>query len=443
VDFVLGVGWESPGFVGGRGYRVGMSSSVETPTTAGRWWRADDTELRTALTDMQTTMRRNYHAMLEMVREADSRGLAGSSGYPNLPALLADMLRIPVTEAKQWIEQARLVIPAPGITSIQVQPPLARTGQASAAGLIGADHVAVIASTMAALPSWVDAGTRECVETTLVRTAHSTDAKVIKKLGGMILARLDQDGPEPRDDDLTQQPNELRTHTSRNGRMRFTGDIDPEAAALFTALLGPLAKPRPADVHGRDPRDTPQRLGDAFVDILRLAAGNDDVPSQGGEKPTVVVTVPLEVLEKELGTALLDGGTFLSAAHARMLACDCRVVPVVLGSNSEPLDIGRAERTIPLGMRRALVHRDRGCAFPQVRPPREVVSLPPHSALGERWRDETEQPGARLHLPPPATPLQRVGSSHRQRQTRILPPTISGSRTQTLTQPPPPPTGRG
>src|SRR4030088_689879 len=74
------------------------------------------------------------------------------------------------------------------------------------------------------------------------------------------------------------------------------------------------------DSGGRRPRDTPERLGDAFVDILRLAAGNDDVPSQGGEKPTVVVTVPLEVLEKEVGTALLQGGTFLSAAHARMLA---------------------------------------------------------------------------------------------------------------------------
>jgi hypothetical protein len=100
------------------------------------------------------------------------------------------------------------------------------------------------------------------------------------------------------------------------------------------------------------------------VDILRLAAGNDDVPSQGGEKPTVVVTVPLEVLEKELGAAMLEGGTFLSAAHARMLACDCRIVPMVLGSHSEPLDIGRAERNIPTGIRRALVQRDRGCSFP-------------------------------------------------------------------------------
>jgi hypothetical protein len=41
--------------------------------------------------------------------------------------------------------------------------------------------------------------------------------------------------------------------------------------------------------------------------------------------------VPLEVLETELGYALLDGGGFISAAHARMMACDCKVVPMVLG----------------------------------------------------------------------------------------------------------------
>jgi hypothetical protein len=79
-----------------------MSSSVETPAAVGQWWQADDAELRTALNAMQTTMRRNYHAMLEMIREADSRGLAGSSGYPNLPALLADMLRIPRAQATGW-----------------------------------------------------------------------------------------------------------------------------------------------------------------------------------------------------------------------------------------------------------------------------------------------------------------------------------------------------
>jgi hypothetical protein len=261
------------------------------------------------------------------------------------------------------VEQAWLVIPGESLTGTATTPTLAHTAQALAAGVLGADHVAAIAAIMAALPGWLDTAARQDIEATLAETAHSTDATVIRKLGSKILARLDQDGPQP-SDDQPSRGNQLRTRTRRDGRMSFTGEIDPQAAALFTELLGPLAKPVPADPEGRDPRDAPERMGDAFVDILALAAGNGDVPTQGGQKPTVVVTVPLEVLETELGYALLDAGGVIGATHARMMACDCKVVPMVLGSKSEPLDIGRADRTVPLAMRRALVHRDRGCAFP-------------------------------------------------------------------------------
>jgi hypothetical protein len=60
----------------------------------------------------------------------------------------------------------------------------------------------------------------------------------------------------------------------------------------------------------------------------------------------------------------------ISAATARRLACDCKPLPAVLGGDSEPLDIGRAQRTVPLGIRRALVARDGGCTFPGCgRPP--------------------------------------------------------------------------
>jgi hypothetical protein len=37
---------------------------------------------------------------------------------------------------------------------------------------------------------------------------------------------------------------------------------------------------------------------------------------------------------------------------------------VVLGSRSEPLDVGRSSRTVPEAIRRALNLRDGGCAFP-------------------------------------------------------------------------------
>jgi hypothetical protein len=54
----------------------------------------------------------------------------------------------------------------------------------------------------------------------------------------------------------------------------------------------------------------------------------------------------------------------ISPEAARRIACDSMIIPVVLGSRSEPLDIGRASRTVPLGMRRAVELRDVHCRFP-------------------------------------------------------------------------------
>src|SRR5205823_9409213 len=72
----------------------------------------------------------------------------------------------------------------------------------------------------------------------------------------------------------------------------------------------------------------------------------------------------LEELRNGIGHGLLDGYWSVSAAQLRRAACDAKVVPVVLGSKSETLDIGRATRTIPRHIRRELIRRDKGCSFP-------------------------------------------------------------------------------
>ncbi|WP_419554565.1 HNH endonuclease signature motif containing protein [Candidatus Poriferisodalis sp.] len=59
-----------------------------------------------------------------------------------------------------------------------------------------------------------------------------------------------------------------------------------------------------------------------------------------------------------------ETGTELSGAELRKLACDAQVVPVVMGGASEVLDVGRASRTIPPSIRRALIARDQGCVWP-------------------------------------------------------------------------------
>jgi hypothetical protein len=82
------------------------------------------------------------------------------------------------------------------------------------------------------------------------------------------------------------------------------------------------------------------------------------------------VTINWDALRTALGATTLDYGQLISAGDARRLACDCKPIPVVVGSDSKPLDVGRALRTVPLSIRRALAARDGGCSFPGCdRPP--------------------------------------------------------------------------
>ena len=46
------------------------------------------------------------------------------------------------------------------------------------------------------------------------------------------------------------------------------------------------------------------------------------------------------------------------------MACDATLIPAIMDANSEPLDIGRKTRIVPIAIRRALFLRDHGCAFP-------------------------------------------------------------------------------
>jgi hypothetical protein len=81
----------------------------------------------------------------------------------------------------------------------------------------------------------------------------------------------------------------------------------------------------------------------------------------------------LTELREQIGTADLGGLTdlgHLTARQVRRIACDAKITPMVLDGDSLPLDVGRAKRTAPPGIRRALTYRDSGCAFPTCdRPP--------------------------------------------------------------------------
>ena len=83
-----------------------------------------------------------------------------------------------------------------------------------------------------------------------------------------------------------------------------------------------------------------------------------------GGQALLTITMDARWLQQQIGHGVLDSDTPVHPASVRRWACDACVVPVVLGTDSQPLDIGRLTRTVPDGMRRALIVRDGGCSFP-------------------------------------------------------------------------------
>ena len=78
----------------------------------------------------------------------------------------------------------------------------------------------------------------------------------------------------------------------------------------------------------------------------------------------VVVTVDIDTLRDQLGTAESLGAGLIGASTARRLACDAKILPAVLGSDSVPLDLGRTTRVITPGQRAAVALRDGRCRWP-------------------------------------------------------------------------------
>jgi hypothetical protein len=269
-----------------------------------------------------------------------------------------------------------------------------------AAGQITPAAVAVIAES-AALRPYASAAQRADAEAVLAEHAATLPVRGLQNAALHLRNRLDPDQGErlAKEEQAQAARREFRLRPNPDGSCRPDGYLDTEAAAFLRAALDPLAKPRPAADETPDPRTAAQRMGDALVELIELAMRSGDLPQRAGQPVQLVITLALSDLETRLasananarasadasartrsgsfhgpGAGVLDSGLPLSAETVRRLACDCQVIPMVLGSHGEPLNVGRASRDATPAIRRALDVRDRGCAFPGCdRPPKWAV----------------------------------------------------------------------
>ncbi|MFF1609033.1 DUF222 domain-containing protein [Amycolatopsis sp. NPDC058278] len=298
--------------------------------------------------------------------EIEQRGVMELFGYRSAARLLEHLGDVPKQAGERMMKRARALNPGRNLDGSPIPALAPATGVAALAGRLSNPMIDVITGVLTQVPPEHHAN----VEVDLLTFAADAGHKQVAALGARILAHLNPDGAEPDDTEPATPTRELFLRRKRTGVWELNGTFDDETGTRTNALLDSLAERRTTD-DGPDHRTLPQRYGDAFSDAVDLALNSPDLPMQAGERAHVMVAVSLADLRTGVGTATLGDTGEMTAAEARVHACDSMLIPAVLGDKSEPLNLGRLRRLISAGLRRALYLRDRGCAFPGChRPPR-------------------------------------------------------------------------
>ncbi len=214
--------------------------------------------------------------------------------------------------------------------------------------------------------------TPACAETVLggfVAIAESDGPREIRALRPRVIAKYGRLAEFQRREDQLKHGRSLSQPYADDGMAEYRLRLDPEGRAVLEAILGPRAAPQPSTEHGSDLRTSDQRRADALDEVCRrAAAAGGSAPSTA--KAAVVVTMGYQDLLERTGAGTTLTGELLAPETVRKIACDAHLIPAVLGSQGEVLDLGRTVRLATPKQVQALWIRDRGCTFPGCsRPP--------------------------------------------------------------------------
>ena len=208
-------------------------------------------------------------------------------------------------------------------------------------------------------------GKREEALASLTLMAQTGYDRHVIAVGRTLMSLVGADRSLERNETALRALSSLRLAPLENGMIKVSGQLDPEAGAVLTAALDPLSAPNPTDANGgRDPRPAERRRAEALIEICRRAA------AAGGAAPTtskaqIVVLIDLDPLTNAVrGAGRTLAGEVLSPETIRKLACDAAITPMILGSQSQPLDVGRTKRLVTPALLAALWARDKAAPSP-------------------------------------------------------------------------------
>ena len=265
---------------------------------------------------------------------------------------------------------------------------------ALAAGQVNLAQTRVITEALDALPTDLGEDLLTKAEALLVQEAANLGPRELRTFGSRVLHYL---APETADQAEYQAllAAETRADAATRLTLRPRGDgstdlharLPDHIAGRLSAYLNACTAPRRRHLNGSrhstgagSEVDELARLpierqrGIAFTALLENIP-TDALPRHGGTATTLMVTIDHDALRADLaaadftGTARTSTGHRITAGQARRLACQAQILPAVLGTESEILDLGRESRLFKPHQRKALNARDqecttRGCTMP-------------------------------------------------------------------------------
>jgi len=366
-------------------------TAAVVPASDPRWML--DAELLAEL-DAAFARRRQVDAVIvrlsgELVERSrpslGATGLATRLGDSSPAATVTRIGRIPLAEASRICRVGDATAERVSLVGERMPASFPVVASAVDAAEIPTESALAIVSALAQTTPRADRSDLDAAELALVDFARDNPADIVRKLAIAWRDALDADGIEPREEALVAKRSAKR-FALRNGLKRYLLDLDPASAAYLDAWIdgyvgnviraprmteasashgGEIATDACNDEHEElpDPRTLTQISADAIVELAKHGIGctKTEAPMSA---TTVVVRMSLDSLLTGLGQAQIDGGEEpISAATARRLAADAGIIPMVLGGNSEVLDLGVSRRLFSRAQRIAFAERDGGCAW--------------------------------------------------------------------------------
>ena len=333
-------------------------------------WKVPELDLLSIAQSVEGLARLGYAAQVRLAGEVDTRHTAASFGAASTVALLRETLTISAPDARTRVNTAKMVLPQVQPSGSTADPVLPALAAALNDGMIGVEQTRTIVATIKGLPADVNPGMLAAAKVILVETGTATEPKPFANFAKSVALSCDPDGKLNDKDPHDRVELTIGTRNPDTGMTGIRGQLDDLGVELLGKAIEGLSAPQPAADGTPDRRSAAVRRGHALKDMLRRYLNLGDAPTHGGERPHITITVDYDDLRKRIGAAYLELGGAISAAEARILACDAEIIPMVMGSKSEVLDVGRANRLFTAAIRKAITQRDKGCAFPGCdRPP--------------------------------------------------------------------------